>query len=130
MQTFLVYSLVTLPLSVESYYLAKIKELLNYVGAPHHLLYGSDWPISVSDLILSLLKNSNLIKSLVIYSCLRIRKVFLNYNNVTWFPFTVCSSPIFHKLRYEQMAMRDQDIIHNTYFRFIFSLTYRLLNPR
>jgi len=33
-------------LSVESQYLAKIKELLNYVGAPHHLLYGSDWPIS------------------------------------------------------------------------------------
>jgi predicted TIM-barrel fold metal-dependent hydrolase len=24
----------------------KIKELLNYVGAQHHLLYGSDWPIS------------------------------------------------------------------------------------
>ena len=35
----------------ESYYLAKIKELLNYVGAPHHLLYGSDWPISNIDFL-------------------------------------------------------------------------------
>jgi uncharacterized protein len=33
-------------LSVESYYIGKIKELLNYVGAPHRLLYGSDWPLS------------------------------------------------------------------------------------
>ena len=27
-------------------YVSKINELLNYVGKPHCLLYGSDWPIS------------------------------------------------------------------------------------
>lgn len=27
-------------------YLSQINDLLNYVGKPHHLLYGSDWPIS------------------------------------------------------------------------------------
>ena len=27
-------------------YVSKINELLNYVGKPHRLLYGSDWPIS------------------------------------------------------------------------------------
>jgi uncharacterized protein len=32
--------------SAETHYIMKIKELLNYVGAQHHLLYGSDWPIS------------------------------------------------------------------------------------
>jgi uncharacterized protein len=32
--------------SVESHYIGKIKELLNYVRAPHRLLYGSDWPLS------------------------------------------------------------------------------------
>jgi predicted TIM-barrel fold metal-dependent hydrolase len=33
-------------LSTEKHYKSKIKELLNYVGEPHRLLYGSDWPIS------------------------------------------------------------------------------------
>jgi uncharacterized protein len=33
-------------LTAETHYMRKIKELLNYVGAQHHLLYGSDWPIS------------------------------------------------------------------------------------
>ena len=27
------------------YYISKIKELLDYVGESHRLLYGSDWPI-------------------------------------------------------------------------------------
>jgi uncharacterized protein len=35
-----------LTLPAETHYIRKIKELLNYVGAQHHLLYGSDWPIS------------------------------------------------------------------------------------
>ena len=29
----------------EEYYARKIKELLRYVGDPHRLLYGSDWPL-------------------------------------------------------------------------------------
>jgi uncharacterized protein len=33
-------------LSAETRYLSQIKDLLNYVGQPHRLLYGSDWPIS------------------------------------------------------------------------------------
>jgi uncharacterized protein len=33
-------------LSGEIHYTNKIKEILNYVDSPHHLLYGSDWPIS------------------------------------------------------------------------------------
>ncbi|MDQ6723684.1 MAG: amidohydrolase [Thermoproteota archaeon] len=33
-------------LSGEIHYSNKIKEILNYVDNPHHLLYGSDWPIS------------------------------------------------------------------------------------
>ncbi len=33
-------------LSGEIHYANKIKEILNYVDSPHHLLYGSDWPIS------------------------------------------------------------------------------------
>jgi predicted TIM-barrel fold metal-dependent hydrolase len=33
-------------LYAETHYIRKIKELLNYVDAQHHLLYGSDWPIS------------------------------------------------------------------------------------
>src|ERR687885_2438007 len=33
-------------LTAETHYMRKIKELLNYVGEPHRLLYGSDWPIS------------------------------------------------------------------------------------
>ena len=32
--------------NAESHYIRKIKELLNYTDAQHHLLYGSDWPIS------------------------------------------------------------------------------------
>ena len=32
--------------TAETHYIMKIKELLDYVGAQHHLLYGSDWPIS------------------------------------------------------------------------------------
>ncbi len=32
--------------SGEIHYASKIKEILNYVDSPHHLLYGSDWPIS------------------------------------------------------------------------------------
>jgi predicted TIM-barrel fold metal-dependent hydrolase len=27
------------------YYISKIRELLRYVGVPHRLLYGTDWPI-------------------------------------------------------------------------------------
>jgi predicted TIM-barrel fold metal-dependent hydrolase len=34
----------TLP--IQRYYIKKVKELLNYVPMPHHLIYGSDWPIS------------------------------------------------------------------------------------
>ena len=34
------------PSTAETHYTMKIKELLDYVGAQHHLLYGSDWPIS------------------------------------------------------------------------------------
>jgi predicted TIM-barrel fold metal-dependent hydrolase len=33
-------------LSGQIHYVSKIKEILNYVDDPHHLLYGSDWPIS------------------------------------------------------------------------------------
>jgi uncharacterized protein len=33
-------------LSAETRYLSQIKDLLNYIGQPHRLLYGSDWPIS------------------------------------------------------------------------------------
>ncbi len=33
-------------ISGEIHYSNKIKEILNYVDNPHHLLYGSDWPIS------------------------------------------------------------------------------------
>jgi uncharacterized protein len=33
-------------LSTQRYYMHKIKELLSYVSMPHHLIYGSDWPIS------------------------------------------------------------------------------------
>ncbi len=33
-------------LTGEIHYANKIKEILNYVDNPHHLLYGSDWPIS------------------------------------------------------------------------------------
>jgi uncharacterized protein len=33
-------------LSGQIHYASKIKEILNYVDDPHHLLYGSDWPIS------------------------------------------------------------------------------------
>ena len=33
-------------LSTATRYVSKINELLNYVGKPHRLLYGSDWPIS------------------------------------------------------------------------------------
>ena len=32
--------------SAGTHYKSKIKELLNYVGEPHRLLYGTDWPIS------------------------------------------------------------------------------------
>ena len=38
-------------ITVESHYLAKVKELLSYVGAPHRLLYGSDWPLSSMSLL-------------------------------------------------------------------------------
>jgi predicted TIM-barrel fold metal-dependent hydrolase len=30
----------------QRYYMYKIRELLSYLEMPHHLLYGSDWPIS------------------------------------------------------------------------------------
>jgi predicted TIM-barrel fold metal-dependent hydrolase len=32
--------------SVKTYYVNKIKELLSYIGDPHRILYGTDWPIS------------------------------------------------------------------------------------
>jgi uncharacterized protein len=32
--------------SVKNYYVNKIKELLSYIGDPHRVLYGTDWPIS------------------------------------------------------------------------------------
>lgn len=32
-------------LSAQDHYINKIRELLHYIGEPHRLLYGSDWPI-------------------------------------------------------------------------------------
>jgi predicted TIM-barrel fold metal-dependent hydrolase len=31
--------------SAETYYISKVRELLKYVGLPHRILYGTDWPI-------------------------------------------------------------------------------------
>jgi predicted TIM-barrel fold metal-dependent hydrolase len=47
-------------LSAEIHYINKIKELLNYVGNPHHLLYGSDWPISSMNSYLSFVQKLEL----------------------------------------------------------------------
>jgi predicted TIM-barrel fold metal-dependent hydrolase len=44
----------------ETHYIRKIKELLNYVGARHHLLYGSDWPISTMTSYLSFVQKLKL----------------------------------------------------------------------
>jgi predicted TIM-barrel fold metal-dependent hydrolase len=46
--------------SVESYYVNKIKELLSYVGDPHRILYGTDWPISDIESYIKFVQSLNL----------------------------------------------------------------------
>jgi uncharacterized protein len=46
--------------SVDKQYVGKIKELLSYVGNPHRLLYGSDWPISDMNSYLSFVQRLEL----------------------------------------------------------------------
>jgi uncharacterized protein len=46
--------------SAEIHYINKIKELLNYIGEPHRLLYGSDWPISSMNSYLSFVQKLEL----------------------------------------------------------------------
>ncbi|HZC20978.1 MAG TPA: amidohydrolase family protein, partial [Nitrososphaeraceae archaeon] len=46
--------------SVKSYYVNKIKELLSYVGDPHRILYGTDWPISDIESYIKLVQSLNL----------------------------------------------------------------------
>ena len=46
--------------SSEIHYINKIKELLNYIGEPHRLLYGSDWPISSISSYLSFIQKLEL----------------------------------------------------------------------
>jgi predicted TIM-barrel fold metal-dependent hydrolase len=41
-------------------YASQINDLLNYVGKPHHLLYGSDWPISNMDSYLAFVRKLEL----------------------------------------------------------------------
>jgi predicted TIM-barrel fold metal-dependent hydrolase len=47
-------------LYAEIHYINKIKELLNYVGEPHRILFGSDWPISNLSSYLSLVQKLEL----------------------------------------------------------------------
>lgn len=51
-------------LSTQIYYTNKIKELLNYVSMPHHLIYGSDWPISSMHSYIELINKLELNKQL------------------------------------------------------------------
>jgi uncharacterized protein len=46
--------------SSQEHYMGKIKELLHYVGEPHRLLYGSDWPICNMPSYLKLTQNLGL----------------------------------------------------------------------
>ena len=46
--------------SVKSYYVNKIKELLSYVGDPHRILYGTDWPISDIESYIEFVQSLNL----------------------------------------------------------------------
>ena len=46
--------------AAETHYVNKIKELLNYIGEPHRLLYGSDWPISNMNSYLSFIQKLEL----------------------------------------------------------------------
>lgn len=46
--------------SVKSYYVNKIKELLSYVGDPHRILYGTDWPISDIESYIKFVQSLNL----------------------------------------------------------------------
>jgi uncharacterized protein len=46
--------------AAETHYVNKIKELLNYIGEPHRLLYGSDWPISSMNSYLSFVQKLEL----------------------------------------------------------------------
>jgi predicted TIM-barrel fold metal-dependent hydrolase len=41
-------------------YVSQINDLLNYVAKPHHLLYGSDWPISNMDSYLAFVRKLEL----------------------------------------------------------------------
>ena len=34
----------------EGYIAKRVNELLNYIGEPRHILYGTDWPISDMDI--------------------------------------------------------------------------------
>lgn len=43
--------------SAKIHYANKIKEILNYVEHPHHLMYGSDWPISNMDSYINFVQN-------------------------------------------------------------------------
>lgn len=43
--------------SSKIHYANKIKEILNYVEHPHHLMYGSDWPISNMDSYINFVQN-------------------------------------------------------------------------
>ncbi|HEY6885382.1 MAG TPA: amidohydrolase family protein [Nitrososphaeraceae archaeon] len=48
-------------LSVEtSHYISKIRELLRYVGVPHRLLYGTDWPICDMESYIKFVRKLNL----------------------------------------------------------------------
>jgi predicted TIM-barrel fold metal-dependent hydrolase len=44
----------------QKYYKIRIKEMLGYVGNPHRLLFGSDWPISNVNSYLNFVSNLNL----------------------------------------------------------------------
>jgi predicted TIM-barrel fold metal-dependent hydrolase len=54
----------------------KVTELLNYVGEPHYLLYGTDWPISNMSSYL------NFVEKLKLNSQIRDLVMFRNAKNL------------------------------------------------
>jgi uncharacterized protein len=72
-----VYSLVTS--RDETHYIGKIKELLNYVGIRHHLLYGSDRHISSMSSYVSFAQKLELNQESSDLLMFKNAKVFLNY---------------------------------------------------
>jgi uncharacterized protein len=59
------------------HYISKIKELMDYVGESHRLLYGSDWPICSMGSYLSFVQKLELDqRSIELLMCKNAKRVF------------------------------------------------------